>query len=171
MAASGINVAQSWANIIVGLDDTTYYAVNQTTGALVTTGSSYAVVYAAALAALTSGNGVIIDKSGQQTPNPKIRRYASSVLSEETTNLLSAGFAIDSTGVKTVTTAHALTITPSAKDVSLTVIEDTDVDDWAYGFVKVESVNATNVVAKVNVTTASATGSATAKLGIKIDVR
>jgi hypothetical protein len=36
------------------------------------------------------------------------------------------------------------------------------------GFVKVESVDATNVVAKVNVTTASGTASATAKLNILI---
>lgn len=171
MAASGIPVNQAWANIIVSLDDTTYYAINCATGAVISTNAVYATLYAAALAALPSGNGVIIDKSGQQSPNPKIRRYASSVLVEEQKNLLSAGFAIDSTGVKTVTTAHGLTITPDTKSVGLTVIEDTDVDDWAYGFVKVESVDATNVVAKVNVTTASGTGSATAKLGIKIDMR
>lgn len=83
-------------------------------------------------------------------------------------SLLSAGFAIDSTGVKTVTTAHGLTYAPSAKDVHLTINEDTNVDDFAVGYVKFESSDTTNIVAKVNVTTASGTGGATAKLGIQI---
>lgn len=87
------------------------------------------------------------------------------------TNILSGTFAIDSTGVKTVTTAHGLTEIPAVEDIDLTVIENTNVDDWAHGYVKIESVDATNVVCKVNVTTASATGSATAKLGIKINGR
>lgn len=84
------------------------------------------------------------------------------------TTLLSGTFAIDSTGVKTVTTAHGLSVTPAIQDVQLTVSEDSNVDDWAYGYVKVESVDGTNVVAKVNVTTASATGGATAKLNILV---
>jgi hypothetical protein len=82
--------------------------------------------------------------------------------------LLSATFAIDSTGVKTVTTAHGLSIAPDIQDVQLTVSELTNVDDYAFGYVKVESVDATNVVAKVNVTTASGTASATAKLNILV---
>lgn len=84
--------------------------------------------------------------------------------------ILSGTFAIDSTGVKTVTTAHGLSVTPDKQDVQLTVVEDTDVDDWVYGFVKIESVDGTNVVAKVNVTTQSATGGATAKLSILVIV-
>jgi hypothetical protein len=83
-------------------------------------------------------------------------------------SLLSATFAIDSTGIKTVTTAHGLIDTFAAKDVVLTVIEDTNVDDWAFNLLKVESVDTTNVVAKINVSTASGTGAATAKLGIVI---
>jgi hypothetical protein len=82
--------------------------------------------------------------------------------------LLSATFAIDSTGVKTITTAHGLNLAPDIQDVQLTVSEVTNVDDYAFGFVKVDSVDATNVVAKVNVTTASGTASATAKLNILI---
>lgn len=82
--------------------------------------------------------------------------------------VLSAGFAIDSTGVKTVTTAHGLSVTPDIQDVQLTVTEDTNVDDWAFNLLKVESVDGTNVVAKINVSTASATGAATAKLAILV---
>jgi hypothetical protein len=82
--------------------------------------------------------------------------------------LLSGTFAIDSTGVKTITTAHGLNLAPDIQDVQLTISENTNVDDFAVGYVKVESVDSTNVVAKVNVTTASGTAAATAKLNILI---
>jgi hypothetical protein len=88
-----------------------------------------------------------------------------------TTNLLSADFAIDSAAVVTVTTAHGLSVTPSKEDCTVVVIESSNVDDWACGYAKIESVDATNVVCKVNVTVASGTAGAKAKLGIKIDVR
>ena len=84
--------------------------------------------------------------------------------------VLSGTFTIDSTGVKTVTIAHGLAVTPALKDCTVTVTEDTDVDDWAFSLLKVESVGATNVVAKINVSTASATGGATAKLGLMVVV-
>lgn len=83
-------------------------------------------------------------------------------------NLLSATFAIDGVATITVTTAHGLGYTPNNYDVSVTVIQNSAVDDWAYGFVKIVSVDATNIVVKVRVTTASATVGATAYLGIKI---
>lgn len=83
-------------------------------------------------------------------------------------NVLSATFAIDSTGVKTVTIAHGLAVTPALEDCYLTVVEDTNVDDWAFNLLKVESVGATNVGAKIHVSTASATGSATAKLALRV---
>lgn len=82
--------------------------------------------------------------------------------------VLSGTFAIDSTGVKTVTIAHGLAITPALEDCYLTVVEDTNVDDWAFDLLKVESVGSTNVGAKIHVSTASATGSATAKLALRV---
>jgi hypothetical protein len=84
------------------------------------------------------------------------------------TTLLSAAFAIDGVAVITVTTAHGLGYTPQTKDISVSVVENTAVDDWTCGFVKIVSVDAANVVVKVRVTGASATGGATAKLAIKI---
>lgn len=83
-------------------------------------------------------------------------------------NVLSDAFAIDAVTTVTVTIAHGLSVTPTVQDCQLTIIEDTNVDDWGYELVKVESVGATNVVCKVNVTTASSTGSATAKLALRI---
>lgn len=82
--------------------------------------------------------------------------------------VLSAGFDISSPGIKTITTAHGLASTPALEDVYLQVVEESNVDDWAYNLLKVESVDATNVVAKINVSTASVTGSQTAKLGILV---
>lgn len=93
---------------------------------------------------------------------------ASVVAITAATTLLSGTFAIDSTGVKTVTTAHGLSVTPAIQDVQVSVTEDSNVDDWAFDLLKVESVDGTNVVCKINVSTASATGSATAKLGILV---
>ena len=82
--------------------------------------------------------------------------------------VLSPTFAIDSTGVKTIIIPHGLAITPAKEDCYLTVVEDTNVDDWGFDLLKVDSVDATNVTAKVHVSTASATGSATAKLGLRV---
>ncbi len=82
--------------------------------------------------------------------------------------VLSDSFAIDSTGVKTVTIAHGLDITPSKEDCQLTVVEETDVDDWRFDLLKVDSVDATNVTAKIHVSTASATAGATAKLALRV---
>jgi hypothetical protein len=84
------------------------------------------------------------------------------------TTVLSADFAIDAVAVVTVTTAHGLSVTPAIQDVQVTLSESANgnVDDFALGYIKVESVDATNVVVKVNVTTASATAGAKAKLNI-----
>ncbi len=87
----------------------------------------------------------------------------------ENSGVLSGTFAIDSTGVKTVQIAHGLSITPSNYRCALTVLENTNVDDWACSAPKVDSTNVTHVVAKINVTSASLTGGATAKLGLVIN--
>lgn len=84
-------------------------------------------------------------------------------------DVLSGTFDIASTGIKTVTIAHGLDVTPTAQQCAVRVIEDTNVDDWAYDLLKVESTDATNVVVKINVSTASATGGATAKIGLSMD--
>lgn len=82
--------------------------------------------------------------------------------------VLSPAFAIDGVATVTVTIPHGLAITPAIQDCSLTVLENTNVDDWGYNLVKVDSVGAVNVVAKVNVSVASATGGATAKLSLRV---
>ena len=82
--------------------------------------------------------------------------------------VLSGTFAIDSTGVKTVTIAHGLAVTPAMQDCAVVVTEDTVVDDWAYNLLKVTAVGAANVTVKINVSTASATVGATAKLALRV---
>jgi hypothetical protein len=83
-------------------------------------------------------------------------------------SVLSPTFAIDSTGIKTVTIPHGLNITPAKEDCALTVVEETDVDDWRYDFLKVDTIDATNVTVKVNVCQASATAGATARLALRV---
>lgn len=83
-------------------------------------------------------------------------------------NKLSYTFAIDSTGIKTVTIAHSLDITPTVQDCYLTVVQNTTVDDWTYNMLKIVSTDAKNVTVKINVSTASATVGATAKLGLRV---
>lgn len=92
-------------------------------------------------------------------------RFAPTTLA---TTLLSGTFAIDSTGIKTVTIAHGLAAAPSIQDCQLTVTEQTNVDDWRTDLLKVDSVDATNVTAKINVSTASVTAGATARLALLI---
>lgn len=82
--------------------------------------------------------------------------------------VLSPAFAIDAAALITVTIPHGLAITPTIGDCSLTIVEDTDVDDWGYNLLKVDNVGAVNVVAKVNISVASATGGATAKLSLRV---
>jgi hypothetical protein len=86
------------------------------------------------------------------------------------TKTVSGTFAVDSTGVKTVVAPHGLLYTPSIQDVGITVLEQSTVTDYSLGFIRVVSTDATNVTVKVSVLTASATGSTTAKLGVKVSV-
>ncbi len=83
-------------------------------------------------------------------------------------NILSGTFAIDSTGIKTVTMAHGLAIIPAVQDCYLTVVKNTAIDDWGFDLLKVESVDAINITAKINISRAGATAGATAKLGLKV---
>ena len=95
----------------------------------------------------------------------EIKRLANRILP---ITVLSGTFAIDSTGVKTVTIAHGIGVIPAAKDCYLTVIEVTNVDDFAFNMIKIESTDITNVVAKINISTASGTASAVARLGLLV---
>lgn len=81
---------------------------------------------------------------------------------------LSGNFAIDSTGLKTVTIDYVFPerIAVDVTHCQISVVENTAVDDWAYNLLKVSSISQTQVVGKINVSTASATGSATATMVI-----
>lgn len=75
-------------------------------------------------------------------------------------------FAIDSTGVKTVTINYVFGFTPSLQHCQIAVVSSTAVTDWAFNSVYISSISATQAVAKVNVATASATGGAVARVNI-----
>ncbi len=82
-------------------------------------------------------------------------------------SVLSDIFAIDSTDIKTITIAHGLAITPAVQNCYLTIVTPTTTDFSAT--VWIDSVNSLSVIAKVNVSTASATNGATAKLALRVE--
>ena len=83
-----------------------------------------------------------------------------------TENTFTSGtFAIDSTGVKTVVTAHGLNYTPATDDCGVTEIEQTNESTSRTDWIKVVSTNSTHITTAVNIGIASGTGGATAKLG------
>lgn len=77
-------------------------------------------------------------------------------------------FIIDSIGIKTITMDHGLDITPRVQDCCLAIIQNTAVDDWTYNMLKIVSTDAKNVTVKINISTASATIGATAKLALRV---
>jgi hypothetical protein len=83
-------------------------------------------------------------------------------------NFLSGTFAIDSTGIKTITFAHTLAFAPRVQDCTPFVVENTAVDDWGYDLLKVVSTDTTNITCKIHVSTQSATAGATAKLAMRM---
>lgn len=90
--------------------------------------------------------------------------------------ILSGTFSIDSIGVKTITVSHGIgdpahgyqPYTPPKECFQLTVVEETDVDDWGYDLLKVDSTSNTSVTIKINVNKASATTGATARIGVLV---
>jgi len=82
--------------------------------------------------------------------------------------VLSSPFAVDAAGVVTVTIPHGLNVTPAKQDCHLTVVEETAVDDWRYGLLKVVSTDSTNVTCKIAITTPSGTSGATARLALLV---
>jgi len=89
----------------------------------------------------------------------------------------SGNFAIDSTGTKTISLGYtrfgddSKTVDPNLEDIQLSIAEVDDVDDWNYGFVKVVGIfaGAPRIDVMVNVTSASATSGAQAKVVMWID--
>ena len=95
----------------------------------------------------------------------------SNAISEVTgikTNVVgSATFAITATGEVTVTVPHGLDFTPSIQNCTPWIERNTSVNDARYGGVLTYLTDATNVYCKVYITTASATGGATATLRVR----
>jgi parallel beta-helix repeat protein len=85
-------------------------------------------------------------------------------------HVLSPAFSIAGVSIVTVTIPHGLAIVPSPSNTSmqLTLVQDSVVDDWICGYMKVVSSDSTNVYVKVNVVNASATGGATSKIYLSV---
>lgn len=83
-------------------------------------------------------------------------------------NVMSDTFSIDSTGIKTVIIPHGLAIRPNIQDCQLTILQDTAVDDWTCSLLTVVSTDVTNVTAKINISLASKSIGATARLALRV---
>jgi len=83
-------------------------------------------------------------------------------------NILSGTLALDSGGFKELTIAHGCGYTPSLKDCSVTLVENTAISDYEINLIIIRSINATNAVVGVYIKTASALAGSTAKLALKV---
>ncbi len=75
-------------------------------------------------------------------------------------------FLIDSTGVITVTFSTVLGFIPHTSHTQISISRETNVTDWGYKSLWVDSASATSIVGKINIDDASATGSAKARMNI-----
>jgi parallel beta-helix repeat protein len=81
--------------------------------------------------------------------------------------VLSNTFAVDAIATPTITIAHGCAYTPSTHHCQLTIVDPSALG-FAEGAVKIQSVDATNVTARVNITTAAGAGT-TARLALAVD--
>lgn len=83
--------------------------------------------------------------------------------------IVSANVGVDSTGTRTPAIAHGLAVTPTKQQCVASVLVETDVNDYQSSPPRIHSTDATNVNIRLNVTTASGTGSAVAKISVSVD--
>lgn len=84
-------------------------------------------------------------------------------------NILSGTFAIDATGLKTISIPHGLSIIPNIEDCYLTVVKDSNVIDWGFDLLIIDVVNTTNVIAKINISKPSIMLGAIARLALRVE--
>tara|TARA_R110000850_G_scaffold152818_1_gene276067 strand:+ start:563 stop:4246 length:3684 start_codon:yes stop_codon:yes gene_type:complete len=105
-----------------------------------------------------TGNATALTDSGGNTIIQNTNGF-------RTGSRVTGSVAVDSTGVKSLTIAHNLAVTPDINDIQLTIARDTAVNDYAFDNLgMVNAVNSTNIFTQTVVGTASATGGATATL-------
>lgn len=109
------------------------------------------------------------------SPNFSASDNAGTTSSGGACNVLSSAFAVDATGSHTLIIPHGLARTPTASECQLSIVaypngSDALAKDWVCTLLEVDSrnVDATNVVAVVNVGTASVTAGTTAKVALHI---
>lgn len=114
-----------------------------------------------------AGRGTVIQTTLDPSSFP-LSSFVKVIGDKYSNNILSDKFGIDSIGIKTIVIPHGLAITPNIQDCCLTVIQSTPVDDWAYTLLKVVSTDAINITTKINVSSASATIGAVARIALRI---
>lgn len=82
--------------------------------------------------------------------------------------VLGPQFAVGAVALVTFNIPHGLSVTPAKQDCCLTLTQDTVVTDFRITLMMVTGTDGTNVACAVYVSTASATGTAKARLGLKV---
>jgi hypothetical protein len=77
-----------------------------------------------------------------------------------------ASIPVNTTGIKNVSVAHGLPVTPALSDISLS-LQYASADDFTIGNLLVVSADATNVNIRANVTVASVSGSVSARVRVE----
>lgn len=84
-------------------------------------------------------------------------------------NLVSGDLLVDTTATRTFVVVHGLPFTPNAEDITLTVVRSTgNPSDYRIGLLHIEAITSSQFVARVVITTASATAGAAVKLAVSI---
>ena len=84
-------------------------------------------------------------------------------------NLITPDLLVDSIGNKSFLIAHGMDVTPTLQDVSISILQKTNVIDYALAYFEVSTVDANDVSGRIIVSTASATVGAAINLGVKIN--
>lgn len=108
--------------------------------------------------------GKSISDSGNNTIIDNVKGFKTSA------KLISTDIAVDSTGNKTFVFTHGLAVTPKSEDITLTIIRSTgSPNDYRIGLFQLDgSPSATEFVARIYVSTASATPGAAIKIAATI---
>jgi hypothetical protein len=80
-----------------------------------------------------------------------------------------SNFAVDSVGVKTVTINHNMTFLPTQKQIIASLGKNSGATDYAIDFMRIGTITSSSISVEVKVSSASATGGATARVLLSVD--
>lgn len=132
------------------------FASNCSTGLRVSAGSSF-----------TSVKGGLFENNANKVVDDGVSTGIEGVVGIRTASSGTASVDVTTTGTKLITVAHNLDFAPDLKNITISLIRETQVGDYVIGFISLVNADLQNVYVNVRVTTASSTPSATVGLNIQ----